>query len=89
MDVMLTSGFLVVLLAILGPRELCIVRSAAVPLIFGPKSKCRKSTWYAQVDVKNKECSVHMTRDFENHRLRRRAWDQGFSVKGEFAKQNQ
>jgi hypothetical protein len=29
-----------------------------------------------------------MTRDFNDHRLRRRAWDRGFSIKGmhEFAR---
>ncbi|KAH7018218.1 putative cytochrome P450 [Microdochium trichocladiopsis] len=64
-----------------GPREVCIVRSSAVPLIYGPKSDCHKSTWYSQVDVNNKACSIHMTRDYESHRLRRRAWDRGFSVK--------
>ncbi|KAH8203627.1 hypothetical protein TruAng_002157 [Truncatella angustata] len=28
-----------------GPRELCIVRSSAVPLVYGPNTKCRKATW--------------------------------------------
>ncbi|KXJ89515.1 putative cytochrome P450 [Microdochium bolleyi] len=64
-----------------GPRELCIVRSSAVPLILGPKSDCHKSTWYGQVDVTSQACSIHMTRDYALHRLRRRGWDRGFSVK--------
>ncbi|ORY64225.1 putative benzoate 4-monooxygenase cytochrome P450 [Pseudomassariella vexata] len=64
-----------------GPRELCIVRKSAVPLIYGPNSECLKSTWYMQVDSNYKKCSIHMTRDFDNHKSRRRAWDRGFSIR--------
>ncbi|CAG8384457.1 unnamed protein product [Penicillium salamii] len=64
-----------------GPREICIVRKSAVPLIFGPNSKCRKSTYYAQASTESQNCSVHHTRDIDDHRKRRKAWDRGFSIK--------
>ncbi|KAI4602498.1 hypothetical protein KJ359_009742 [Pestalotiopsis sp. 9143b] len=64
-----------------GPRELCIVRSSAVPLLYGPNTKCRKSTWYTQVDTDCRNCSINMTRDVDDYRRRRRAWDRGFSMK--------
>ncbi|OJJ67356.1 hypothetical protein ASPBRDRAFT_200075 [Aspergillus brasiliensis CBS 101740] len=64
-----------------GPREVCIVRKSAIPLLFGPQSKCSKSTWYAHVSTNPKYCSVHHTRDHEDHRRRRKAWDRGFNIK--------
>lgn len=66
----------------IGPREICIVRKSAVPQIYGPQSQCLKTTWYAQVSPNPKKCSIHMTRDFDDHRKRRKAWDRGFSIKG-------
>lgn len=65
-----------------GPREISINRKEAVPLLYGPNSECVKSTWYGQTGNDPKKCSIHMTRDFNDHRLRRRAWDKGFSIKG-------
>lgn len=65
-----------------GPRELCIVRKSAIPAIYGSQSECLKSTWYGQVSKDCKKCSIHMTRDFDDHKRRRRAWDRGFSIKG-------
>jgi hypothetical protein len=67
-----------------GPREISILRKSAVPLLYGPNSECLKSTWYGQTGNDPKQCSIHMTRDFNDHRLRRRAWDRGFSIKGMF-----
>ncbi|KAL1961494.1 hypothetical protein VTN77DRAFT_1673 [Rasamsonia byssochlamydoides] len=64
-----------------GPRELCIVRKSAIPLIYGPQSECLKSSWYTQVSTDHRKCSIHMTRDFDDHRKRRKAWDRGFSIK--------
>ncbi|XXH00900.1 short-chain alcohol dehydrogenase [Hypoxylon texense] len=64
-----------------GPRELCIVRASAVQAIYGPTSKCRKSTWYTQSNTDHDRASIHMVRDPEKHRQRRKAWDRGFSVK--------
>ncbi|RFU30754.1 hypothetical protein B7463_g5576, partial [Scytalidium lignicola] len=64
-----------------GPREICIVRKSAIPLIYGPQSECLKSTWYSQVSSDCTQCSIHMTRDFDDHRRRRKAWDRGFAIK--------
>ncbi|OTA68045.1 monooxygenase [Hypoxylon sp. EC38] len=64
-----------------GPREICIVRKSAVATIYGPNSKCGKSTWYTQSDFDSKKGSVVATRDPEDHRRRRRAWDRGISTK--------
>ncbi|BCS28549.1 cytochrome P450 [Aspergillus puulaauensis] len=64
-----------------GPREICIVRKSAVPLLLSPQSKCGKSTFYAQAQTESKYCSVHHTRDSDDHRRRRKAWDRGFSIK--------
>lgn len=71
-----------------GPREISVLRKSAVPILYGPNSECSKSTWYGQTGNDPKKCSIHMTRDFNDHRLRRRAWDRGFSIKGmhEFAR---
>jgi hypothetical protein len=65
-----------------GPREISVLRKSAVPILYGPNSECSKSTWYGQTGNDPKKCSIHMTRDFNDHRLRRRAWDRGFSIKG-------
>ncbi|KAH7389742.1 cytochrome P450 67 [Phaeosphaeria sp. MPI-PUGE-AT-0046c] len=64
-----------------GPREISILRKEAIPLLYGPNSECLKSTWYGQTGNDPRKCSIHMTRDFNDHRLRRRAWDRGFSIK--------
>jgi len=64
-----------------GPREISVLRKSAVPILYGPNSECLKSTWYGQTGNDPKKCSIHMTRDFNGHRLRRRAWDRGFSIK--------
>ncbi|EUC45093.1 hypothetical protein COCMIDRAFT_96502 [Bipolaris oryzae ATCC 44560] len=64
-----------------GPREISVLRSSAVPILYGPGSECLKSTWYGQTGNDQGKCSIHMTRDFNTHRLRRRAWDRGFSIK--------
>jgi hypothetical protein len=66
-----------------GPREICIVRKSAIPLLFSPQSKCGKSTFYAQAQTESKYCNVNQSRDHDDHRRRRKAWDRGFSVKGE------
>lgn len=65
-----------------GPRELSILRKSAVPLLYGPMTDCRKSTWYAQAGTDMNYVSLHMERNRSSHRLRRRAWDRGFSQKG-------
>jgi hypothetical protein len=65
-----------------GPRELSILDKAAVPVIYGANSNCRKSTWYGQSGNDKNKVSINMTRDPKQYRLRRRAWDKGFSIKG-------
>ncbi|KAI0854548.1 putative benzoate 4-monooxygenase cytochrome P450 [Xylaria cubensis] len=65
----------------IGPRELCVIRKSAVDALHGPDSKCQKSTWYSQVHTDPNKCSVHTIRDLNQHRLRRKAWDQGLSIK--------
>jgi hypothetical protein len=65
-----------------GPREISVLRKSAVQILYGPNSECSKSTLYGQTGNDPKKCSIHMTRDFDGHRLRRRAWDRGFSIKG-------
>ncbi|KAI1414401.1 monooxygenase [Hypoxylon sp. FL1857] len=64
-----------------GPREICIVRKSAVAAIYGANTKCSKSTWYTQIHFESKKGSVVATRDPDDHRRRRRAWDKGVSTK--------
>lgn len=68
--------------ALVGPREICIVRKSAIPLIYGPQSECLKSSWYTQLSTDHAKSSIHMTRDVDDHRRRRKAWDRGLSIKG-------
>jgi len=67
-----------------GPRELSIRRRSAVEIIHGPRSKCKKSTWYDQVSTSDAKSSIHMTRDTALHRSRRKVWDRAFTPKGEY-----
>lgn len=64
-----------------GPREVSVSRVSAVRAVHGPSSPCVKAAWYAHVSNNVSKVSIHMTRDLEVHRLRRRAWDRGFSTK--------
>ncbi|KAF2645135.1 monooxygenase [Massarina eburnea CBS 473.64] len=64
-----------------GPREVSVMRKSAVQLIYGPGTDCVKSTWYAQAGNDHTITSLHMERNRPAHRLRRRAWDRGFSTK--------
>lgn len=66
-----------------GPREITILRQSAVDLIYGPKSQCRKSTWYNQTGTDPDKASLHMCRDAEAHRQRRKVWDKALSVRCE------
>ncbi|OJD30040.1 cytochrome p450 [Diplodia corticola] len=65
----------------IGPREISINRPAAIRLIYGPPSRCKKSPWYSQVTEDVTKCSINSTRVLEVQRQRRRAWDRGFSIK--------
>lgn len=42
-----------------------------------------KAPWYAQLSNDADKCSVNATRDVDDHRRRRRAWDRGLGAKGE------
>ncbi|KAE8316235.1 cytochrome P450 [Aspergillus transmontanensis] len=53
----------------------------ALPLIYGPQTGCRRSTWYGHVDVDHTKICMALSRDFNDHRRRRRAWDRAFSIK--------
>ncbi|KAE8367366.1 cytochrome P450 [Aspergillus caelatus] len=53
----------------------------ALPLIYGPHTECRKSTWYGHLDVDHTKICMALSRDFNDHRRRRRAWDRAFSIK--------
>ncbi|KAE8357001.1 cytochrome P450 [Aspergillus coremiiformis] len=64
-----------------GPREISILRKSALRLIHGPQDPCPKSLWYAHLDVDHKKISLVLSRDFDDHRRRRKAWDRAFSIK--------
>jgi hypothetical protein len=64
-----------------GPREISILDKAAIPLIYGPNSECRKASWYTQGGNDPNKCAVNMIRDGRTYRLRRRAWDRGLANK--------
>ncbi|KAI1452373.1 monooxygenase [Annulohypoxylon moriforme] len=64
-----------------GPREICVVRASGAQLIYGPNSKCLKSTFYGQVDYDSKKSHIVGATDLDDHRRRRRAWDKGLSSK--------
>jgi hypothetical protein len=66
-----------------GPREISIMRKEAVNLIFGPRSECRKSSWYGQMGNDPRKVSLNMTRDKALYKLRRRNWDRAMSTKCE------
>ncbi|KAF3053402.1 hypothetical protein E8E11_001257 [Didymella keratinophila] len=63
-----------------GPRELAIYCADAVPLIHGPMSRCRKGPWYNNANHIG-GASAHTTRDKQDHKQRRKAWDHAFNAK--------
>ncbi|KAL1595502.1 hypothetical protein SLS59_008138 [Nothophoma quercina] len=63
-----------------GPRELAIYTADAVPLVHGPMSRCRKGTWYNNANHIG-GASTHTTRDKQDHKQRRKAWDHAFNAK--------
>lgn len=64
-----------------GPSELSIVAPEAVEAIMGARSACFKAAWY---DMGAPLVSLHQTRDRQTHDKRRRVWDKGFSMKGDY-----
>jgi hypothetical protein len=65
-----------------GPREISVLRKSAVMALYGPQTNCSKGTWYGQMGNDPGKSSIHMLRDNRSHRLRRRAWDRAFSIRG-------
>lgn len=63
-----------------GPREVTIYSADAVPLVHGAMSRCRKGPWYAG-SAHIGGASTHTTRDKEDHKRRRKAWDHAFNAK--------
>lgn len=63
-----------------GPRELAVFCADAVPLIHGPMSRCRKGPWYNNANH-IAGASTHTTRDKQEHKQRRKAWDHAFNAK--------
>ncbi|KAH7382175.1 cytochrome P450 [Pyrenochaeta sp. MPI-SDFR-AT-0127] len=65
----------------MGPREVSILDPAAIPIIYGPNTKCTKSTWYTINGLDSDRVSINGMRDTVKYRLRRRPWDRGTSIK--------
>ncbi|KAJ4348230.1 uncharacterized protein N0V89_009602 [Didymosphaeria variabile] len=63
-----------------GPRELSVASAEAIPLIYGPMSKCRKGVWYSG-SYHIEGASLQSTRNHQDHRERRKAWDRAFNAK--------
>ncbi|KAF2444061.1 cytochrome P450 [Karstenula rhodostoma CBS 690.94] len=63
-----------------GPREISIASADAIPLIYGPMSKCRKGVWYSSA-YHMEGASLQTTRVHQEHRERRKAWDRAFNAK--------
>lgn len=63
-----------------GPRELSIASADAIPLIHGPMSRCRKTIWYGS-SYHVEGASLQTTRNHQEHKERRKAWDRAFSAK--------
>ncbi|KAF2710676.1 cytochrome P450 [Pleomassaria siparia CBS 279.74] len=62
----------------IGSPDLSITHPLGVGVIYGPKSNCRKASWY---DEDHPRASIHTTRDHQFHNARRRVWSKAFSDK--------
>jgi hypothetical protein len=63
------------ILIYLGPRELTIFDVDAIPFILGVQAKTSKGPLF---DIMEK--SMHLSRDKQFHRQRRRIWDNAFKT---------
>ncbi|KAF7528053.1 hypothetical protein G7054_g10245 [Neopestalotiopsis clavispora] len=61
-----------------GPNEITVFTPDAIPLIHGPESTCTKAAWYDNILP---VYSIVTLRSKPAHDARRRAWDQGYSIK--------
>lgn len=68
-----------------GPREISILNPSAIPLLYGPKTKCRRGPWYDHIRGSEEDKHVLNIRDPALHSQRRRVLDRGLSSKGTFA----
>ncbi|CAI6342209.1 unnamed protein product [Periconia digitata] len=64
-----------------GPREIMILRKSAVSIILGVQPALLKTTWYSSISHKADQVQLFASRDPLDHKRRRKAWDQAFSVK--------
>ncbi|KAK9771404.1 hypothetical protein SCAR479_11883 [Seiridium cardinale] len=62
----------------IGPSELSIITPSATSAILGNKSPCVKGPFY---DIIHPVISLQMTRNKEDHAVRRKVWDRAFSAK--------
>ncbi|PLB54730.1 cytochrome P450 [Aspergillus steynii IBT 23096] len=58
-----------------GSSDLSIIHPSAVPIIYGPNTRCTKGSWY---DMTYPTTSLESMRDPTEHRIRRRAWSPAF-----------
>ncbi|KAH3910676.1 hypothetical protein HBH56_144800 [Parastagonospora nodorum] len=63
-----------------GPREVTVYCTDAIPLIHGPMSRCRKGPWYSGSSHIG-GTSTQTTRNKDEHKRRRKAWDHAFNAK--------
>ncbi|KAH8810086.1 cytochrome P450 [Flagelloscypha sp. PMI_526] len=61
----------------IGPRELSICRASAIPALYGPQTRCRKSPYYG---VTATNPGLNYIRDPLEHKRQRRAWDRGLNA---------
>lgn len=64
----------------LGPDELSVNNSKAIPLIHSNRSACTKGPWY---EVLHPMYSLQLVRDRQEHAHRRKTWDRGFNSRGD------
>ncbi|KAB2573294.1 Averantin hydroxylase [Lasiodiplodia theobromae] len=64
-----------------GPREISILNPSAIPLLYGPKTKCRRGPWYDHIRGSEEDKHVLNIRDPALHSQRRRVLDRGLSSK--------
>ncbi|KAH7090787.1 cytochrome P450 67 [Paraphoma chrysanthemicola] len=64
-----------------GPREISILDPAAIPVLYGPGTECRKATFYTISGSHDDITNLNGIRDPAKYRPRRRAWDRGMSMK--------
>ncbi|OMP85179.1 Cytochrome P450 67 [Diplodia seriata] len=64
-----------------GPREISILNPAAIPLLYGSKTQCRRGPWYDHISGKEEDKHVLLVKDPATHSWRRRILDRGLSSK--------